>query len=83
MLMLCSPKLESDKSFTAKPKQCEMTTGYLPHEALCNKFIDCSGGKGTVERCPSGTVYATDGQCTTDIHESYCSKYIYGARSRS
>ncbi|RUS90991.1 hypothetical protein EGW08_001208 [Elysia chlorotica] len=66
-----------------KPGQCEMTSGYLPHETACNKYINCAGGELTIERCPDGAVYASDGQCTTDIHEAFCSKQIYGARSRS
>ncbi|XP_013068529.2 uncharacterized protein LOC106056372 isoform X1 [Biomphalaria glabrata] len=45
---------------------------YLPHKSLCNKFIQCTYGKEINGHCPRGHVYARDGQCTTDIDQSYC-----------
>ncbi|GFR68631.1 hypothetical protein ElyMa_002026800 [Elysia marginata] len=70
-------------AITGQHGQCEERNGYLPHGQLCNKFITCAGGVKTIQECPTGTVYASDGQCTADIHEAFCSKHIYGARSRS
>ncbi|GFN79029.1 hypothetical protein PoB_000553500 [Plakobranchus ocellatus] len=64
----------------APAPQCN-TTGFLPSPHHCNMYTSCQDEQQASFVCPPGTVYSRDGHCTTDIHDSYCSRYIYGARS--
>ncbi|KAK3095151.1 hypothetical protein FSP39_010830 [Pinctada imbricata] len=48
---------------------------YFPHPFVCNIYFWCVGGQEVIQRCPLGTLYKDEGQCTFDTNSnSHCFK---------
>ena len=66
------PFFTVDPDFPCRPNRNGV---YFPHPFVCNMYIWCVAGQQVIQRCPLGTLYRDEGQCTFDTDKnSHCYK---------
>ncbi|XP_026832732.1 uncharacterized protein LOC6544684 [Drosophila erecta] len=64
-----------DTSTTCWQNLCinQTTSAYLPNEANCGSYYECSDGEATLQTCPQGSFFNTSADaCTVDEGNSQC-----------